>query len=126
MPSLKLNQLADLYAITRLPPDTPTPAWLAGDGISSYSRGSEEVTLICPQLRVPENVLSDRDWACFEAVGPFSLGEAGILLSLLRPLSENDIGIFLIPTFSTDYLLIKASDVNSGRRYLMAAGHTLL
>ena len=97
MPVLKLKQMAGLYAIARLSPDAPIPTWIAGDGVVSYSRGNDDLTLVCPQQRVPDDVTSDREWACFELVGPFSLGETGIVLSLLRPLSENDIGIFLIP-----------------------------
>lgn len=126
MPTLKLKQMTGLYAISQLAFDAPVPAWMFGDGVSSFARGTDELTLVCRQDLVPQDVVSDREWMCFEVVGPFSLGETGIVLSLLRPLSENDIGIFLIPTFSTDYLLLKAHEAERGRRHLMAAGHVLL
>ena len=126
MPILKLKQMVGLYAISRLGPAAAVPDWMFGQGVSSFSRGSDELTLVCLQELVPEDVVADRDWACFEVAGPFALGETGIVLSLLRPLSENDIGIFLVPTFSGDYLFIKAHDVARGKRHLLAAGHVLL
>jgi hypothetical protein len=40
-------------------------------------------------------------------------------------LSDAKIGIFLVATFDTDYLLIQEKDFEAGKRALLAVGHTL-
>jgi hypothetical protein len=59
-------------------------------------------------------------------VGPFAFNETGIALSVIRPLSERDIGIFLVSTFDTDYLLIQERDMEAAEVTLLRAGHTLV
>ena len=66
---------------------------------------------------------ADLDWRCFKFVGPFAFDETGIALSVIRPLSENGIGIFLVSTFNTDFLLVKNRDAAAVERHLQSVGH---
>lgn len=96
-------------------------AWFA-----SISRGDDELSIVCLQERVPPGVTVDGSWTAFKFIGPFGFGETGIVLSVLRPLSENGLGVFVVSTYNGDYLLLKQGDVESGRRHLLAAGHSLV
>lgn len=62
----------------------------------------------------------------FKLEGPFAFDETGIVLSVIRPLSENRLGIFVVSTFDGDHLLVKAADQVAARRFLVEAGHILL
>ncbi len=120
-----LKQLSGLYAISRLGPCDGIPVWADGPGFVSITRTDDELSVVCPQDRVPGAVRQDRDWVAFRFLGPFAFGETGIVLSVIRPLSENGLGIFVVSTFDGDHLLVKASDQAQARRLLGEAGHTL-
>jgi uncharacterized protein len=119
-----LLQLEGRYGIARLPSDAPLPGWMHGAGFTSFSRNDEEVSIVCLQERIPEDAEVDRDWTCFKSLGSVSLEQAGFVLSIIRPLSENGIGIFVISTFRGDHFMIKDFHVRHARSFLQAAGHT--
>jgi len=126
MPSIKLKKLQGVYTIAQLEAASPIPDWCDGEGFVNVSRGDDELSLICLKQRVPEDVKSDGEWTCFKFVGPFAFGETGIVLSVVKPISENGIGILIISTFNGDYLLVQNADLEASERYLRDAGHTLL
>jgi hypothetical protein len=54
---------------------------------------------------------------------PFSV--VGVLASLTAPLAEAGISVFAISTFDTDYLLVKAADLEWAVDVLRRRGHTI-
>lgn len=123
---IRLKQLPGLYAISRLEAGDGIPGWADGPGFVSITRTEDELSVVCLQDRVPDDVRQDGDWVAFKFEGPFAFGESGIVLSVIRPLSENGLGIFVVSTFDGDHLLVKAADQAVARRFLGEAGHTLL
>jgi hypothetical protein len=123
---IRLKQLPGLYAISRLEPGDAIPGWADGPGFVSITRTDDELSIVCLQDRVPDAVRQDSDWAAFKFEGPFAFGETGIVLSVIRPLSENGLGIFVVSTFDGDHLLVQATDQAAAGRLLVEAGHTLL
>lgn len=123
---IRLKQLSGLYAISRLEAGHGIPEWADGPGFVSITRTEDELSITCRQDRVPADVRQDRDWVAFKFKGPFAFGETGIVLSVIRPLSENGLGIFVVSTFDGDHLLVKAADQAAAVRLIGEAGHTLL
>ena len=64
-------------------------------------------------------------WSCFKLRGPFAFDEVGVLAAIAAPLAAAAIGIFVISTFDTDYLLVKTSDRARAMATLVAAGHAV-
>ncbi|UCI24373.1 ACT domain-containing protein [Mesorhizobium sp. B2-8-5] len=123
---IRLKQLPGLHAIARLEAGEGIPDWADGPGFVSISRTDDELSIACLQERVPAAVRQDNDWVAFKFEGPFAFGETGIVLSVIRPLSENALGIFVVSIFDGDHLLVKASDEAAAIRLLGEAGHTVL
>ncbi|MDX8438326.1 ACT domain-containing protein [Mesorhizobium australafricanum] len=123
---IRLKQLPGLYAISRLEAGHGIPDWADGLGFVSITRTEDELSITCRQDRVPNVVRQDGGWVAFKFEGPFAFGETGIVLSVIRPLSENGLGIFVVSTFDGDHLLVKAADQAAAARLLGDAGHTLL
>lgn len=123
---IKLKQLPGLYVISRLDAGDGIPAWADGPGFVSITRTDDELSVVCLQDRVPDSVRQDGEWVALKLQGPFAFDETGIVLSVIRPLSENGLGIFVVSTFDGDHLLVKAGDQEAARRLLGEAGHTLL
>jgi len=126
MPSLRLQKLPEAYAVTRLEPSDSIPGWADGPGFVSISRTEDELSVVCLAERVPADVRSDGPWSCFKLVGPFAFNETGIALAVIQPLAEVNIGIFLVSTFDTDYLLVKAEHAENAKQVLAGAGHIFL
>jgi hypothetical protein len=121
-----LKALTGNYAIARLAPAETIPVWADGEGFVSISRSDDELSIVCLQQRIPSDVKQDGDWTGFKLQGPFAFGETGIVLSVIRPLSENGLGIFVVSTFDGDHLLVKNADAADAKRLLAEAGHTVL
>ncbi|HEX4489301.1 MAG TPA: ACT domain-containing protein [Terriglobales bacterium] len=107
---LKFSIVPGLFAVSRLLPEAAIPQWAHSASFASITRTSDEVSIVCLASSVPEDVKSERDWACLKLLGPFPFQETGILASFLDPCARTGIPIFAISTFDTDYVLIKQQD----------------
>jgi len=123
MATLDLHLLEGPYAVCQLEATAQVPAWAEGEGFLSISRASDELTIVCPQKRVPPGVKAERDWRCFRLLGPFDFALTGILAAVLNPLAQAGVGVFAVSTYNTDYVLIKSERLNQGIMALSQAGH---
>lgn len=63
-------------------------------------------------------------WVALSSEGtPHGLDEPGMTVSLLLPLAEAGIGVFVTSTLSADVVLVAASDLAAARQALVDAGH---
>ncbi|MBM2317448.1 ACT domain-containing protein [Sulfitobacter pseudonitzschiae] len=120
---LQIRFVTGRYAVSRLPAHSDVPSWLNGQGFKAVINSDDETTLVCLEDRVPADVKSERGWACLRTIGPFSFDAAGIVLSLIEPLSANGIGVFVVCTYEGEHVLISASDAEKAVQCLEAAGH---
>lgn len=68
----------------------------------------EEISLVCISEDVPENTTEREDgWKAFRIEGVLDFSLIGILSKISRILADNQIGIFVVSTFNTDYVLVK-------------------
>lgn len=68
----------------------------------------EEISLVCISEDVPENTTEREDgWKAFRIEGVLDFSLIGILSKISTILADNQIGIFVVSTFNTDYVLVK-------------------
>jgi hypothetical protein len=116
----------DLFAVCRQAPNAPVPSWADATAFVSITRTTEELSIVCRQDAVPEEVKCERGWRCLRVVGTMDFAVIGVLASLVTPLAEAAINVFAISTFDTDYLLVKASDLERAVVALRTAGHKVV
>ena len=86
----------------------------------------EENSLVCLTGAVPANVTEREDgWRAFRIQGVLDFSLIGILSAISGILAENKIGIFAISTFNTDYILVKAENLQRAADALSRAGYTV-
>lgn len=87
----------------------------------------EEKSLVCLTRDVPANV-TDRDdgWRAFYIRGVLDFSLIGILSKISSLLAENEIGIFAISTFNTDYILTKQENFDKAVEVLRKAGYLII
>ena len=122
---LKFHKLVAAYAILRLNPQEPAPTWAASGDFFSITRTAEELSIVCPSDNLPTDVSSPHRWICLKLEGPFPFSMTGVLLSFIAPLSTNNIPIFAISTYDTDYVLIQEEFAEAALERLQQAGHLL-
>ncbi len=120
---LKFRILAGHYAIVRLNPNAPVPEWATKGEFNSITRTSDELSIVCPTENLPSSASSPHRWVVLKLEGPFPFSLTGVLLSFLEPLSRNEVPIFAISTYDTDYVLIQEGFRGAALRLLQKAGH---
>jgi hypothetical protein len=123
---MNLVVLDSIFSIVKLPPTEMIPAWALAGEVFSITRTNEELSIVCPFSCLPNMDLIhvENDWSCIKVDGELDFGLTGILSSLANPLAVNNISIFAISTFNTDYLLIKSYSLEKAKSVLENAGHT--
>jgi len=113
------------YAVCRLSPDAPPPAWALQGDFYSLTRTHQELSIVCTETAVPDGVRAEIDWICLQLVGPFDFALTGILNAFLQPLAAARVPIFALSTFDTDWVLIPAPHLAAALQALAGAGHTV-
>lgn len=121
---LQLAILPETLAIVRLSQTAEIPAWATGGSFFSVTRTPDELSIVVEQSRVPPGEQSQNGWRAIKAIGPFDLGEVGVLASLAAPLAAAKISVFVLATFDTDYLLVAGNNLANAVTALESAGHT--
>ena len=122
-PSLALTLLPGRYAVAQLPAGAALPAWWPTDGMRHASWTDDELSLVCEEQHVPEDVRCQRGWRMFKLQGPFDFALTGILKAVLDPLAAGGVGIFALSTYDTDYVLVQAHQLDIALRALRGHGH---
>lgn len=96
---------------------------------SEYSfigKTDEEKSLVCITEDVPSNVTEREDgWMAFRIQGVLDFSMIGILSEISGILAENKIGIFVISTYNTDYVLTKKENYQRALDILNQAGYKI-
>lgn len=87
----------------------------------------EERSLVCSSADVPANTVErDDGWKAFRIQGVLDFSLIGILSKLSGLLAENEIGIFAISTYNTDYILTKKENYQKALNILSDSGYKIL
>ena len=87
----------------------------------------EELSLICKTKDVPLKTVERNDgWRGFRIQGVLDFSLIGILSNLSGILAENNIGIFAVSTYNTDYILVKEENYERALSVLTSKGYTVV
>lgn len=90
-------------------------------------RTDEELSLVCVTESVPENTIEREDgWKGFRIQEVLDFSLIGILAKISGILAENKIGIFVISTYNTDYVLVKEENFETAMEVLAQEGYKVV
>lgn len=124
---LGLEWLPGRYAVCRLPADAAAPMWAeigdhspAGDetrhhsSFISITRTDRELSIVLDESRLPrdldQSVKVERGFVALRIAGTLDFSAVGILAKLTAPLAAANVPVFVISTFETDALMVRADD----------------
>jgi hypothetical protein len=118
---LEVETLCGRFAVARLAPDAPVPAWAAAPGaLVSVTRTGHELSIVAPMEAVPDDVRAERGFAALRVVGPLAFDAVGVLARLSGALAAAEVPLLAISTFDTDVLLVREAHLDRARRALRA------
>jgi hypothetical protein len=89
----------------------------------------EELSIVCPDKNIPKHahdITVEHDWRGIKVERMLDFSLTGILSSLAAPLAHNEISIFAVSTFNTDYLLVKEKILEQTIIVLKQNGHQFI
>jgi uncharacterized protein len=114
-----LSVLPEILGICHFGKNAPLPEWAThNNDFFSITKTHDELSIVCLQEKIPENVTAERGWRAFKVKGPLGFVMTGIVSSLSSPLAEAEISILYISTFETDYVLVEEENLEKAERIL--------
>ena len=87
----------------------------------------EEKSLVCITREVPLNAIQQDDgWKAFSIQGILDFSFVGILAKIATILADNNISIFAVSTYNTDYVLIKNENYQRSLEILKSMGYEII
>ena len=87
----------------------------------------EEISLVCKTEDVPSETTAREDgWKGFRIEGVLDFSLIGILSKLSGILAANNIGIFAVSTYNTDYILVKKENFDRALSALADEGYIVV
>ena len=87
----------------------------------------EEISLVCLTENTPPHTTErDDGWKGFRIQEILDFSLIGILSKLSKVLAENEIGIFAVSTYNTDYILVKKENFQKAIEVLSKAGYDIV
>lgn len=111
MKNLTLKLLDQVFTIHSLGVDCDIPQQVFTAEIYFLAKTFEEVSIVLPSHIAIDSDDSEPDWQALEVVGPLDFTLTGILSSISTVLANENISIFAISTFDTDYILVKTNTI---------------
>ena len=120
---LPLVVWAGRWSVSRLAPDAPIPEWATRRSeLTVIARSSEELSIVAPEIDVPDDVVGERGFRVIKIEGPIPFQATGVIASFATPLASAGIAIFPFSTYDTDYVLVRETDLSRAVDTLRLAG----
>ncbi len=110
MGKLKLKILDGLYAVCQVG-ENFKDFDLENKDFFSITKTEDEVSVVMLQDKIKSEIKAEKDWKILKIEGILDFSLIGILSKISSILAKNQISIFVISTFNTDYILIKEEKI---------------
>lgn len=122
----QLEQFPETLAVVRLAPGAEIPTWAESSSIFSITATAAETSLVCAARGVPKKAVHHGPLTGFAVKGPLDLSLVGVLHRLLGPLVEEQISVFTLSTYDTDWILVRESDADRAADAWRLQGHEVV
>lgn len=118
---LNLHKLKGEYSILKL---DSLPDVRAIDGFFALTRTDDEISLVCLNSEADKlnPYARENDYQVLRVAGQLDFSLVGILARMAGALAGAGIPVCAVSTYDTDYLLVKAGNMDSAFKALEAAG----
>ena len=124
-PTLSLSRYPETLAVVRLPAGAEIPEWAESSSIFSIIATATETSLLCAGRSVPKKACHYKSLIVFCVDGQLDLTQVGVLVGLLTPLATDEIPVFTISTFDTDWILVPTGKADAAEEAWRRSGYAV-
>ncbi|MDR0325007.1 MAG: ACT domain-containing protein [Oscillospiraceae bacterium] len=74
------------------------------------AKTDDEVSLVCETRYTPQNAVAvETGWKALKIAGTLDFGMVGVISRITGILAQAELSVFVVSTYNTDYILVKAS-----------------
>ena len=96
------------------------------DDFLFVGKTDEELSVVCVEEKVYKSAYAgDKGWKALRIKEILDFSLVGILYKISKILAENNIGIFAVSTYNTDYILVKEENINKASEKLDENGYKI-
>lgn len=120
---MTLKQVDGLFSVCKLPMEggARLPEQFCFTG-----RTDEEFSLVCRTQDAPAEAIAREDgWRALRIEGVLDFSLIGVLAKVTALLAAAQIGVFVVSTYNTDYVLVKDINLARARKALSDAGYEI-
>ncbi|GAA4804794.1 ACT domain-containing protein [Nocardioides caeni] len=121
----QLSRYPETLAVVRLAAGAEIPEWAESSSVFSITATATETSLVCAGRSVPRKARHHKPLTAFCVDGQLDLGLTGVLVALLTPLAEEEISVFTLSTFDTDWILVPTAAADRAEEAWRRSGHTV-
>jgi uncharacterized protein len=100
------------YSICRFETEAMLPGWIYQSDFYSITKTADELSVVTAQNdSLSYDIPCSKDWRILKVIGPLDFSLVGVIADISVILKDNDISIFTVSTFDTDYILVKEKDL---------------
>ncbi len=120
---MKLEILKESFSIHRLDTNENVSKELLKGSFYSITKTDDELSIVCDSSIALQSEKTEKGWSCIKIVGPLDFSLTGILAKISNVLAKEEISIFSISTYDTDYILIKSDQLGLAKSVLSQSGY---
>lgn len=124
--NLTLKLLDKTYAVCSLSKNKKIPSWAIEGDFLSITKTEDELSIVCEEKNVAEGIKYEGNWKILKIEGPLDFSLVGILAKISNLMAKNNISIFAISTYDTDYILIKLGNINKAIEVLKKDNYNII
>ena len=103
------------HSVFALDPQGPIPAIPRDTDFWSITKTYDELSLVCVTGEAPKVGVIERsdNWCAFRVAGTMEFTLTGIVAQISQVLADAHLGVFVMSTFDTDFILVASLDVDA-------------
>ena len=91
-----------------------------------FAKTPDEISLVCETAHAPsEHLAVEHGWKTLKVSGMLDFGMVGVIAKISNILATAGISLFVVSTYNTDYILLKAENLDHGVQLLLSQGYTV-
>lgn len=92
-----------------------------------YAKTEKEISYVCPEEKTPQNVIAvEKGWRGMRVNDVLDFSLIGILAKIAAVLAAKQISIFVVSTYDTDYIFVKAKQLETAVAALKENGYEII
>jgi hypothetical protein len=120
---MTLELLGNEYSVYRFDPDYKIDENILSGEFISVTRTRDELSIVAQQGKFSDFLNSEEGWKILKISGVLDFSLIGIMSKLSTILANENISVFVMSTYNTDYIMVKKDNVKKAIEILEKNGY---